>query len=142
MLVTNVYDKQGSRNTSELCNTTEYFFHFITVALKLQPFLFGKAFCATVCKHFIDALHFLYALTNGIEVGKHTTQPTFGSIRHVYPFSTFGNNFLSLFFSAHKHNLLTAAGNLLHGSSYFLQGSCGFIKVNDMYTFLLSKDVW
>lgn len=79
MLMADIYQEQSSRDTANLRNTTQYFFHFFFITAQGEFFLFGKAFCTTVVEHFFDALHFLYAFAYGIKVGKHTTQPAFGS---------------------------------------------------------------
>src|SRR5690606_40041622 len=49
------------------------------------------------------------------------------------------NNILRLFFSTNEKDLFTAACNLLHDSSRFLQALGCFIQVNDVNTFFLSK---
>src|SRR3954471_14337311 len=128
MLVTNIHDEKGCRQAAKLSDTTQHFFHFIFITAQSETFFLGKVFCSTAfIQHFINALHFLNAFTNRVEVGKHTTQPTLGSKRHVYAVSAFAYDFFSLLFGSYKHDFLTALRNLLHSGGSFLQVIYSFI---------------
>src|ERR1035437_8952294 len=139
--MSDVNHEQCCRDTAYLRNTTQYLFHLFFLTGKCQALFLGYAIQCSVSQHFFNAKHSLNALTNGIEIGKHTTQPTLSNKRHVNALCSFGNNFLRLLFSGNEHDLLTTACNRFHCSCSLLKTFNSLIQVNDMNPFLLSKDV-
>src|SRR5206468_1864642 len=103
MLMTDVDDEQGSWNTSELCDTTQHFFHLLLIAGKRQALFLGDIVESTVVQHFVDALHFLHALTNRVEVSEHTTQPTFCNEWHVHTLRTLCSDLFRLLLGTNEH---------------------------------------
>src|SRR5205085_1762009 len=116
-------------------------FHFVFIPAQSQTLFFSDRIERSVTEHFFNALHFLHALTNRVEIGKHSTQPTFCNERHVDTLSAFHHDIFRLFFCTNEKNLFTASCNLLKRCCSFLQRLSCFVQVNDVNTFLLSEDV-
>src|SRR5258707_7933526 len=113
MFMADIDQEKRRRNTSQLCDTTEYFFHFILITRQCEAFLFCNTVKSSVSKHFFNTLHLLYTLPDRIKIGKHSSQPAFCNEWHGYSFCTFRYDFLCLFFGTDKHDFLTGFCNLL-----------------------------
>src|SRR5450432_4932350 len=107
MFMTDINQEKCGRYTSQLGYPAKYFFHFILITSQSEAFFLCNAVESSVRQHFFNALHFLHAFTNRVEIGEHTTQPAFCNEWHGYSFCTLGNDFLCLLFSADKHDLFT-----------------------------------
>src|SRR6185437_12854113 len=108
VLMTDIHDEQGGGNTTQLCDTTQDLFFLVLFTGQGQPFFLGDAVKSAVSQHLFDALHLLYALADGIEVGEHATQPAFRYERHVDLAGAIGDDLFGLLLRADEHYLLSA----------------------------------
>ena len=141
VLVSDVDQEQSSGYATQLSDTAQYFFHFVFIATQSQTLFLSDAIERTIAQHFLDALHLLHALANGVEVGEHTTEPTLGDEGHVHALCALVNDVFGLFLSTDEQDLATTARDLLESGSGFLQTLNGLVQIDDVDPFLLSEDV-
>ena len=143
MLMTDVDDEQSCRYTAQLGR-----YHPI-----LFPFYPGRA--VSVRRSFLVRLSalpsfsilsmlciFFTLLRTVLKLVSIPPKPTLGNERHVYSACAFSNNFFCLFFSTNEHDLLyRCVRSAFNAASSFLQTFSCFIQIDDMNTFLFSKNV-
>ena len=98
-----------------------------------------KGIKGSVGGHFVNGRHFLNSFPDGGKVGKHTTGPALGHVRHVDGLHFFRNDIFGLLLGSHKKDLASALGDLLHGRRSFIQFCFGLVEVNDVDSVLLHK---
>lgn len=106
-----------------------------------QAFFLGNHIIRSIRRHPVDGVHAPDTLPNGLEVGKHTTQPTLANVRHPCTLCLFGNNVFGLFFGTDKHDLPACLCNCFKRLQCLIGKNDGFLQIDNMNAVLFHENV-
>ena len=141
MLFFDVNNEECGWKTVHGGNTTEDPHELLFFTAKHEALFFGNHIVGAVGRHTVNRVHAADALANGLEIGKHTTQPTFANVRHTCALCLFGNNVFGLFFGADKHNLATCLRDCVKRLECLIGKNDGFLQIDNMNTVLFHENV-
>ncbi len=141
MFLHHVDDKECARQTGHVGDGAEVLLQLGALAADLQQLALGKVVESTVGHELVDVGHLLDSLADGGEVGEHTAGPTLAYKRHVDGSGLLGDDFLGLFFSSDKKNLLALLCNTLQSLCCLVYLGDGLVEVNDVDAVALHVDI-
>ena len=103
--------------------------------------LLGEKVEGAVCLHLLKILETLDRLADGVEVGEHTAGPTYVYIVLTCSLSLFLNGICRLLLGTDKKNVSAVCRELTNKHVSFFKLLNGLLKVDDVDTVSLGKDV-
>ena len=141
MLLDHVHYEYCARQAGEVGDRTQVLLQFLALTYDLQFLALRDVVERTVVHHLVDLAHFLHSLTDGGEIGEHTTCPTLGDVRHAYFLSVLCDNFLCLLLRTNEQHLAATAYDTLQRLSCFFYLQHGLVQVDDVNAIALHVDV-
>ena len=141
MLLHHVDDEECARKAGHVGDGAEVLLQLGALAAYLQQLALGEVVEGTVRHELVDVGHLLDSLADGGEVGEHTTSPTLAHEGHVDGSGLLSHDFLGLFFSSDKEDLLALLCNTLQCLGSVVDLGDGLVEVNDVDAIALHIDI-
>ena len=141
VLLAGVDDEQSAGELLHLLDAAEILLELGHLAHELHDFLLGQHVEGAVFLHLLELGQAVDTGAHGLEVGKHTAEPTGVDIVLADALSLFLDGFGSLLLGADEKNALAVGGEVAHEVVRLLELLDGLLQVDDVDAVTLHVDV-
>ena len=141
VLLLGVNNPERARRLLQVADTAEALVKLVELALLDEQLFLGEAgLRGVLVVELLELLHAREALTDRVEVGQQTTQPTLVDVGLAHAHRLLGDGLLSLLLGAHKEHRSAAGDGLLDEVVSLVDVRQRLLKVDDVNARALGKD--
>ena len=141
VLLAGVNDEQGAGQTLHVLDAAEILLELGHLSHELHDFLLGQHVEGAVLLHALELGQTVDTGAHGLEVGKHTAQPTGVDVVLADALGLFLYGLGGLLLGADEQDVLAVGGELAHKVVRLLELLNGLLQVDDVYAVALAIDI-